>query len=158
MGDGLVGKARQMHTDLIQKSALTEAEYDRLVSERNLLDTVIEERLEGSDIASVGNGTYLKLLEVQAYRNSFHSGKPLLSDAAYDRKKSKAISEAKTCLSSVESEEVDFSTRLKIVDLLSDLGSKNCQARQDIHGLNGSSPGQSTSSGVVPQLEQLETR
>jgi hypothetical protein len=124
MGDGLVRQLQKLHRDPVLKSAMTDADYDRLVREHrqlDILDTVKEELLEDSEIPWACNVIYLRLVEVQGYREVFISGKALVDDREYNSKRSRAIDEAESFLSSADSHRIGEAFREKVAGALADL-------------------------------------
>lgn len=124
MGDGLVRQLQKLHRDPVLKSAMTDADYDRLVREHrqlDILDTVKEESLEDYEIPWACNEIYLRLVEVQGYREVFISGKALVDNREYNSKRSRAIDEAENFLSSDDSHRIGDAFREKIAGALADL-------------------------------------
>jgi len=130
MGDGLVRQLQKLHRDPVLKSAMTDADYDRLVREHRQLDTVKEESLEDSEIPWACNEIYLRLVEVQGYREVFMSGKALVDNREYNSKRSRAIAEAESFLCSDDSHRIGEAFRAKISGALADLTDHHCQHGQ----------------------------
>jgi hypothetical protein len=128
IGDGLVRKLKRLHRDPLLKSAVPDADYDRLVRERRKMDTVAEEaafRSEISEIPDTCNEIYLRLVEVDGYREAFASGKVLVQSEDYKLKRLKAIAAAEAFLSSDDSNTVPTEILERILDRVKDGASSN---------------------------------